>query len=136
MFYLPCSVLEFKMSSSSVIFDSARRCHRQLGHLNQADVARNAPETMRKFDDVYNVCGKDLKTPVPKVAETQAEEKLERVFIEVMGTFRVEALSGLRFCIVFPDQYTKLVYVDLLKAGSESLASLKKIVFSVRRSRN
>ena len=30
LFYLPCSVLEFKMSSNSVKFDSARKWHRRL----------------------------------------------------------------------------------------------------------
>ena len=46
LFYLPCSVLEFKMRSNSVKLDSARKWHRRLGHLNQADVVRNAPETV------------------------------------------------------------------------------------------
>ena len=65
------------------------------------------------------------------MAETQAEEKLERVFTDVMRPFRVESLSGFRFCIVFADQYTKFVFVDLLEAKSEALASLKKFVLSV-----
>ena len=46
LFYLPCSVLEFKMSSESVKIDIARKWCRQFGHLNQADVVRNAPETV------------------------------------------------------------------------------------------
>ena len=86
LFYLPCSVLEFKMSSNSVKCDSARKWHRRLGYLNQEDVVRNAPETVGELDDVCNVCelAKITKTPVPRVAETQAEEKLERVFTDVM----------------------------------------------------
>ena len=133
LFFLPCSVLEFKMSSKSVKLDSARKWHRRLGHLNQADVVRNAPETVGELDDVCNVCAlaKITKTPVPKFAETQAEKKLERVFTDVMGPFRVESLSGFRFCIVFADQYTKFVFLDLLKAKSEAVTSMKKFVFSV-----
>ena len=98
--------------------DSARKWHGQLGLLNQADVVRNAPETMGELDDVCNVCAfaKITKTPVPRAAETRAEEKLERVFTDVMGTLRVESLSGFRFFIVFADQYTKFVVVDLLQA--------------------
>ena len=46
LFYLPRSVLELKMSSNSVKLDSARKWHRRLGHLNQADVVKNAPETV------------------------------------------------------------------------------------------
>ena len=48
-----------------------------------------------------------------------------------MRPFRVELLSGFRFCIVFADPYMKFVFVDLLKAKSEALASLKKFVLSV-----
>ena len=133
LFYLPCSVLEFKKSSNSVNFYSARKWHRQMGHLNQANVVRNAPETVGELNDVCNVCAlsKITKTPVPRVTETQAEEKLERVITDVMGSFTVDSLSGFLFCIVFADQYTKFVFVDLLKAKSEALASLKKFVFSV-----
>ena len=52
LFYLPCSVLEFKLSSNSVKLDSAKKWHRRLGHLNQADVVRNAPETVGELDDI------------------------------------------------------------------------------------
>ena len=99
LFYLPFSVLEFKMSANSVKLDSARKWHRRLGQLNQADVVRNAPETVGELDDVCNMCAlaKITKTPVPRMAETQAKEKPERVFTDVMGPFRVESLSGFRF---------------------------------------
>ena len=116
--------------------DSARKWHRRLGHLNQADVVRNAPETVAELDDVCNVCAlakiTDSSTK-PRVAETQAEEKLESGFTDVIGPFRVESLSGFRFCIVFADQYTKFVFVDLLKAKSEALTSLKNFVQSSSR---
>ena len=65
------------------------------------------------------------------VVETQAEKKLERVFTDVMGPFRVESLPGFRFCIVFAEQHTKFVFVDLLKAKGEAQASLKKFVLCV-----
>ena len=133
LFYLPCSVLKFKTSSISVKLESARKWNRRLGHLNQADVVRNAPQTVGELDHVCNVCAlaKMTKTPAPRVAETQAEHKLERLFTDVMGPFRVASLSGFRFYIVFADQYTKFVFVDLLKAKSGALASLKKFVLSV-----
>ena len=120
LFYLPCSVLEFKMSSNSVKLDSAGKWHRRLGLLNQADVVRNAPETVGN-SMIYAMCAlaKITKTPVPRVAETQAEEKLERVFTDVMGPFRVESLSGFRFCFVFA------------VVKSEALASLKKFFLFV-----
>ena len=115
--------------------DSAKKWYRRLGHLNQADVVRNAPDTVRELDDAGNGCAlaKITKTPLQRVTDTQAEEKLERVFTEVMGALRVESLSRFRFCIVFADQYTRFVVVDLLKAKSEALASLKNFVFDVGR---
>ena len=61
-----------------------------------------------------------------------AAKTLERVFTDVMGPFRVELLPGLLFCIMFADQQTKFVFVDLLKAKGEALTSLKKFVLSRR----
>ena len=121
------------MSSNSLKLDSAREWHRRLGHLNQVNVVSNAPETVGELADVCNVwaLAKITKTPVTRVAETQAEERLESVFTDVMGLFRVESLSGFRFCIVFADQYTKFVFVDLLEAKSEVISSLKKFVLRV-----
>ena len=118
------------MSCSSVKLDSATKWYRRLGHLNQADVVRNAQETVGELDDVCNVCAlaKITKTPVTRFAETQAEQKLERIFTDVIEPFRVESLSGFRFCILFADQYTKFGFVDLLKAKSEAMVSLKKFV--------
>ena len=74
------------MSSNSVKNDSARKWHKLLGHLNKKDVERNAPETVGELDDVCNVCAfaKITKSPVPTLTETRAEEKLERVFTDVM----------------------------------------------------
>ena len=79
---------------------------------------------------------KITKTSVPRVAETQAEEKLERMSTDKMEPFRVEFLSGFRFCIVFADKYTKFLFVDLLKSKSKALASLKKFVLSVGTPKN
>ena len=86
LFYFPCSVLKFKMSSNSEKLDSARKWHRRLGHLNQADVVTNAPKTVGELNYVCNVCAlaKITKTPVPRVVEIQAEDMLERVFTDVM----------------------------------------------------
>ena len=55
-FYLLISVLEFKLSSNSAKLDSARKWHKRLDHMNQADVLRSAPETVGKLCDVCNVC--------------------------------------------------------------------------------
>ena len=121
------------MSSISVKHDNARKWHRRLGYLNQADVVKNAPEIVELLDNVCNKCAlaKITRTTVPRVAETQAEEKLERVLTDVMGPFRVESLSGFGFCILFADQYKKFVFVVWLKANGEALASLKKFVLSL-----
>ena len=99
-------------------------------------MVRNAPETVGELNEVCNVCAlaKITKTPVPIVAETQAEEKREMVFTDVMGPFRVESLSEFRFCIVFTEQYMK--FVDLLKAKIEALARLKKFALSVGTPKN
>ena len=84
------------MSSKIVKLDSARKWHRQFGRFGcrQVDVFRNAQETVGELDDVRNVCAlaKTTTIPVQRVAKTQVEKKLERVFTDVMRFFSVELL--------------------------------------------
>ena len=46
------------------------------------------------------------------------------------SVFQRRVTVRFQFCIVFADQYTKYVFVDLLKAKSEALAGLKKFFLS------
>ena len=86
------------MSSQSVNSYSARNWHRRWGHLNWTDVVRNAPETVGELDHVCALAH-ITKNPVTRWTETQADEKLERVFTDVIRTFRVEWPSGSALCL-------------------------------------
>ena len=99
LFYLNCGLLEIKMGSNSVKIHRARKWRRQLANLDQADKVQSALETVGELDDAWIVCAlaETTKSTVPRVAETQANEKLERVFTDVMGSLRVESLSVFRF---------------------------------------
>ena len=94
----------------------------------------NAHKTIGELEDLRNVyaLSKITKTPVSRLAETQATDNLERAFKQVMEPFRVESLSAFRLFYVFADMCMKCVFVDLLKTNSEALASFKKFVLIVR----
>ena len=124
LFYLPCSVLEFKMSSNSVKLDSARKWHRRLGHLNQTDVVRNAPETVGN-SMIYATCAHGLRSQRLQYQEWQRPKQKRR-----WRPFRVESLPGFRFCIVFADQYTKFVFVHCLRQRVKHWPAWKNL-FSV-----
>ena len=85
------------MSADSLKVDCAMEWHRRFGHLNQPDVFRNATEGQLEDVCILYALAIFTTTPVPRVAETLAEEKLERVFTDVMGAFRVESLPGFGF---------------------------------------
>ena len=72
-FQLPCSVLEFKMSSNIVKLDKSGNWNRRSGHLNHVNVVRNELKRVGQFEDVCNVCAwaKITKIPVPKLAKTK-----------------------------------------------------------------
>ena len=125
--------------------DSARKWHRRLDHMNQADgCGQESTRDCGGLDDVCNVfaLATITKTPVPRVAETQAEEKLKRVFTDVMGPFRVEPLLGFQFCIVFADQNTKFLvrsFWDAQEAETRrcegvSLGAVQDVLFRCRHS--
>ena len=104
-----------------------------IGSFEPSGCGQESTTDSGELDDICNVCAlaKITKTPVPRMTETQAEEKLGRVFTDVMGPFRLESLSRFLLCIMFADQYTKFVFFDLVKAKSEALIRLKKFVLSV-----
>ena len=94
----------------------------------------NAHKTVEELEDLRNVyaLSKITKTPVSRLAETQAKDNFESAFTQVMEPFRVESLSAFRLFKVFADMYMKCVFVDLLKTNSEALASFEKFVLIVR----
>ena len=52
------------------------------------------------------------------------------------GTFQSRVIVSIPVLLFFEDQYTKLVFVDLLNAKNEALASLKKFAVSGGRPKN
>ena len=94
LFYLSCSVLEINMNSNTVKLENARNWQKRLGNSNPVDVIRKAPETVG--EDVCNASslGEIAKTPVLRMAENPAEEKLERLLKDVKGTFKLVSLQG------------------------------------------
>ena len=69
-------------------------------------MARNSPELVQNLHAVCNVYAraKMTKTLVSRLAEIQAEEKLEGAFTDVLGFYRKEELSGYRFCLLSADK--------------------------------
>ena len=57
-----------------------------MGSFESSGCGQECTKTIGELDDVFNVCAlaKVTKTRVPRVAETQAEEQLEKVFIDLL----------------------------------------------------
>ena len=91
--------------------------HRFFRHLNQRDVKKKALVTSEDLNEVCDVCalGKITKTSVPKKAESQATQKLERVFMDFRGPFSVDSLHESFHCFVKIDQSTNFVLVCFMK---------------------
>ena len=80
------------MSSNSVKLHSARKCHSRLGCLNQADVFRNAPETVGELDDVCNMrIGQDHKDSSTKKGRDPSRKEAGEGVHRRDGTFQSRA---------------------------------------------
>ena len=133
LFYLPCSVLELKMSSNSVKLDSARKWHRRLGRF----LSNRCGQDCTRDSGRARLCmqcvriGQDHKDTSTKSGRKPSRREARDGVHRRDGTLQSRVTVRFQFCIVFADQNKKFVFADLLKAKSEALASLKKFVLSL-----
>ena len=59
--------------------------------------------------------GKQAKSKHPSVTEVQTSRPLELLHIDLMGLARVQSLGGKKYILVFVDDFTRYIWVVLLK---------------------
>ena len=137
LFYLPCSVLQLKMTSNSVKLDIAKNWHRRLGHLNQTDVVRNTTTTSGNSMTYL------VSSLWPRWQGLQSQEWLSpkkkrkwKVCSQTWWDLSEKnhcQCSGFAMCL---RTSALILSVDLLKAMSKALTRLKEFVLSVGRPRS
>jgi hypothetical protein len=125
--------------AASPHFSNIETWHRRLGHANYQtikDMARKRlvngmPTTFSAAPPDCDSCiiGKQTKTPVPKQHEDgpghRATQKLEKVWVDLIGPMHVTSASGNRYIMDLLDDYTSKCWSMPLKSKDQAFPELQ-----------
>jgi transposase InsO family protein len=130
-----CATSSSKDAINGVSARSITLWHQRLGHLNTADIrelAKSAKGIRLSSSSHMPFCegcaiGKITRQRFPKKANKRASQPLELVHTDV-GVVNVPSWQGHRYYVVFVDDYSRRVFLYLLKKKSEVMAALRQFV--------
>ncbi|MFS7957032.1 putative RNA-directed DNA polymerase [Helianthus anomalus] len=100
--------------------------HKRLGHasdekLNGIDFLKNIP-----FNKVCDSCSKEKLTRKPfPISTTKTGECFDLIHCDIWGRYRVPSSSGARYFLTIVDDFSRSVWLFLLKFKHEASTSLK-----------
>ncbi|QRW10540.1 Copia-like polyprotein/retrotransposon [Ceratobasidium sp. AG-Ba] len=120
--------------------------HRRLGHINYEYVLDMVRKGHVKGMDIVGsrkppsvVCeacmkGKQTRTPFPKESTHRSSKILELLHSDLHGKVSTQAFGGYQYFSVTVDDYSRKIWVHLLKAKSDYEACFKELRASVEKS--
>ena len=120
----------------SKLDDDAWKWHARFGHLNfrsLRDLGRKGMVSgIPVVDRVEQVCdgcvvGKQHRIPFPSVAHYRAEKGLELHHTDLCGQITPPTLGGKAYFLLVVDDYSRFMWVEMLKTKSEALDYFKKV---------
>ncbi|GAU42845.1 hypothetical protein TSUD_387380 [Trifolium subterraneum] len=109
--------------------------HARFGHLNFKSLRElgtnhivNGLPIIKVPEKVCKVCmiGKQTRKSFKSEIPSRARNQLEVVHSDVCGPFEVATLAGNRYFISFVDEFSRMMWIYLIKAKSESFDVFKK----------
>ena len=75
---------------------------------------------------------KGTRAPIAKQTTNRSDRKLGRVFVDLSGEKEFPAIGGKRYAIVFRDDYSRYMWVYLLRRKSDAVGALEKFLCDTR----
>ena len=117
-------------------YDLSWRWHARFGHLNfrsLRDLGRKEMVVgMPVVDHVEQVCdgctlGKQHRAPFPQASSFRADTGLELVHADLCGQISPVTPGGCSYFLLVVDDFSRYMWVELLKTKDQALVSFKKI---------
>lgn len=115
--------------------ECARLWHTRLGHINYQALSLMSENEMvaglPKIPKPKSVCGgclmsKQARTPFPSKSKFVATECLELIHGDICGPITPTTTGGNRYFLLLVDDYSRVMWVYLLKSKDEALESFQK----------
>jgi transposase InsO family protein len=132
-----CEMHVANVAQTSIIDGALELWHRRLGHLNIKGVHAlqnmvsgmnlgNMPCPTSSFVCEGCIEGKQHRKPFPSDGGMRATKPLEIVHSDVCGPMRTTSLGGARYFVMYIDDFSRKVWVYLLKSKGECLEKFKE----------
>ena len=141
LFELNCDFVPSACNFSSTSGDtSLSTWHLRLGHLNVQDVQKlssknmvagmsiNSSKSAPVSDCEGCALGKQSRLPFPKSSSSKTSDVLELVHSDVCGPMSVPSVGGSLYFITFIDDFSKYVWVHVIKKKSDALEKFKEFL--------
>jgi hypothetical protein len=120
----------------SSVSEKAWQWHARFGHLNfraLRDLGRKKMVSgMPMVDHVEQVCdsctlGKQHRAPFPQSSTFRAEKALDLFHADLCGQITPPTVGGCSYFLLVVDDYSRYMWVEILKTKDQALAYLKKV---------
>ena len=117
--------------------DAAWRWHARFGHLNFRALrnlsSKGMVEGMPIVKQVEQVCdgcllGKQHMKPFPQASKFRARKGLELVHTDLCGHITPKTPGGCSYFLLVVDDYSRYMWVELLKTKDQALDHFKKVI--------
>ncbi|WVZ20583.1 hypothetical protein V8G54_007905, partial [Vigna mungo] len=114
--------------------DENSRWHLRFGHLNYRDLkklndkelVKGLPRISPQHKDCEScILGKQTRKPFRKQLESRSKERLEIVHSDVCGPIEPPTIAGNRYFLTFVEEYSRMIWVFLLRQKNEALEVFK-----------
>jgi transposase InsO family protein len=136
LYYLDCRVIIQEQVVVASVQNEYDIWHQRLGHLNERQLKEMTNYNMVKGMRVpkslsLSFCEKCAeekitKRPFKTVGEIRSERRMQRVHSDVCGHMPTESIGGIRYFIIFIDDYTRYCKVYFMKNKSEAFDKFKE----------
>ena len=75
---------------------------------------------------------KGLRKTIARSTDTQADTKLERVFVDLSGKMAVPSIGGKQYTLIVRDDHTRFTQVYFLAKKSDAASAFESILAEVR----
>ena len=75
---------------------------------------------------------KGLRKPIARSTDIRADEKLERVFVDLSGKMAVPSIGGKRYTLIVQDNHTRFTRVYFLAKKSDAASAFESFLAEVR----
>jgi hypothetical protein len=122
------SITSIQAATGANVATTGAAWHKRLGHIGAASLRQLASSgvidklTKADLEEVGNcrvcVLGKGARLPFPLSSSMSSSKPLELIHSDLCGPFDV-SIGGARYIVCFVDDYTRMVWVFLLKSKDE-----------------